>query len=47
MVYILFVSDFGQNSKKMISYTKNYYKKIFKNNKKLQNRINKNLFRSI
>ena len=39
--YILFVSDFGQNSKKMLSYTKNYYKKIFKNNKKLQNRINK------
>ena len=39
--YILFVSDFGQNSKKMLSFTKKYYKKIFKNNKKLQNRINK------
>lgn len=39
--YILFVSDFGQNSKKMLSYTKKYYEKIFKNNKKLQNRINK------
>tara|TARA_B110000503_G_C7112848_1_gene398955 strand:+ start:282 stop:1673 length:1392 start_codon:yes stop_codon:yes gene_type:complete len=39
--YILFVSDFGQNSKKMISYTKSSNKKIFKNNKKLQNKIHK------
>ncbi len=39
--YILFVSDFGQNSKKMVSYTKKTNKKIYKNNKKLQNRINK------
>lgn len=39
--YILFVSDFGQNSQKMISYTKKTNKKIFKNNKKLQDRINK------
>ncbi len=39
--YILFISDFGQNSKKMISYTKKNNKKIFKNNKKLQNKLNK------
>lgn len=39
--YILFVSDFGQNSKKMLFYTKKYYEKVFRNNKKLQNRINK------
>lgn len=39
--YILFVSDFGQNSKKMLSYTKKTNKKIYKNNKKLQNRIYK------
>jgi len=39
--YILFVSDFGQNSKKMVSYTKSSNKKIFKNNKKLQNKIHK------
>jgi surface carbohydrate biosynthesis protein len=39
--YILFVSDFGQNSKKMISYTKSSNKKIFKNNKKKQNKLHK------
>tara|TARA_B100000780_G_C21124049_1_gene455659 strand:- start:3131 stop:4513 length:1383 start_codon:yes stop_codon:yes gene_type:complete len=39
--YVLFVSDFGQNSKKMVSYTKSTNKKIFKNNKKLQNKIHK------
>lgn len=39
--YILFVSDFGQTSKKIVSYTKKTNKKIYKNNKKLQNRINK------
>ena len=39
--YILFVSDFGQNSKKMLSYTKKAYKKIYKNNKKLQNKLHK------
>ena len=39
--YILFVSDFGQNSKKMVFYTKSFYKKIYKNNKKLQNKLHK------
>ncbi len=39
--YILFVSDFGQNSKKMISFTKKTNSKIYKNNKKLQNKIYK------
>lgn len=39
--YILFVSDFGQNSKKMISYTKKTNSKIYKNDKKLQNKIYK------
>ncbi len=39
--YILFVSDFGQNSRKMIFYTKETNKKIYKDNKRLQNKINK------
>ncbi|MDC1169962.1 hypothetical protein OAT35_01160 [Candidatus Pelagibacter sp.] len=39
--YILFVSDFGQNSKKIVSYTNQMYKKIYKNNKNLQNKIYK------
>ncbi len=39
--YLLFVSDFGQNSKKMVFYTKNSYKKIYKNNIKLQNKLHK------
>ena len=37
--YILFVSDFGQNSKNI--FIQKIIIKIFKNNKKLQNRINK------
>ena len=39
--YILFVSDFGQNSKKMISYTKKTNSIIYKNDKRLQNKIYK------
>ncbi len=39
--YILFVSDFGQNSKKMVTFTKKFYNRIYKNNKKLQNKLHK------